>query len=179
MTMNKRILFIIAGVALLASGFIFRGLTSRNALAQAKVIESADLAGNPDAATKLELLKSYASIHMGAGLTLTLEGSYKRAVAVAQAQAAAAGSSSKVYADAQAACAGKSDSVTQARCNQTYLSQHLTTAQGTPVAAPRRGDYQITVKSPIWTPDLAGALLLGSLAAFGFAAVTALREARR
>jgi hypothetical protein len=102
------------------------------------------------------------------------------AQATAAAVSAASAASAKVYADAQAKCGGKSDSVTQAKCNHTYIAQHLAAVPtATPVAAPRLADFQYSLKSPLWTPDLSGALLLGSLTAFALSLLLTLRRSRR
>ena len=112
------------------------------------------------------ILKDYVSTHMGATVTYTLQGSYDRTKAAADASAAAQAASSQVYADAQRACSGKTDSLTQARCNTAYIQQHLSTApSATPVPEPKLADYQVTLQAPFWTADLAGALTLGAIAA--------------
>jgi hypothetical protein len=106
-------------------------------------------------------IKSYVHEHLGTHATFTLKGSYQRAVTAAQAAASSQGANAQIYAAAQAACGGKTDSITQAKCNAQYLSQHLVSVTTpAPVAAPKIADYNNNYRAPIWTPDLAGILLL-------------------
>lgn len=175
--MKKHILFAILAVALLAGAFLARSASLREAKKQADAIAAADKASQPTA-DAVVALKNYVALHMGSSVTVTLEGSYARAQAAAVA-ASKASDNSKIYADAQVACAGKSDSVTQAKCNQAYIASRLVSPTPTPVPAPKRADYQQKLSSPAWTPDLTGALLLGAAAALGMASVTWLRERRR
>ncbi|GAC1369221.1 MAG: hypothetical protein NVSMB39_0770 [Candidatus Saccharimonadales bacterium] len=165
--MSKRILFIFAAVILAAAGIFYRASSAHTARLQADEIVKTDTAGG-DTALAIESLKNFAALHMGASATFTLQGSYDRALAQSKAAVAAPSSTnSQVYADAQRACAGKSDSITQAKCNEAYISAHLTpaTPAPAPVAEPKLADYRRSVKSPLWTPDLAGALLLGAAVA--------------
>lgn len=160
--MSKRILFIVAGIVLAAAGIYVRATNAHEARIQADKIVAADTAG-ADTAPAIASLKDYAALHMGASVKFTLQGSYNRAKAAAEASAASASANSKIYAAAQAACAGKSDSITQAKCNQAYIAAHLSTAPTpAPVPAPALAAYQQSVKAPFWTPDLAGALFLGA-----------------
>ena len=163
--MSKRILFIFAAVILAGAGIFYRATSAHSARLQADEIVKTDTAGG-DTAAAFEALKNFAALHMGASTSFTLQGSYDRALAQSKA-AVAAPSNSQVYADAQKACSGKSDSITQAKCNENYISAHLTssTPAPTPAPAPKLADYQRTVKAPLWTPDLAGALLLGAAVA--------------
>jgi hypothetical protein len=163
--MPKRILFLVAAVALAAAGFYFRSQSSHTAHSQAASIVQADAAGN-DVATQIASLKDFVKLHMGASVSFSLKGSFDRADAAAKAAAAAPDPNAKIYADAQKACSGKSDSITQAKCNSAYLQQHLSTAPTpTPVAAPVAADYSYKLAAPLWSPDLAGALFLGAVAA--------------
>jgi len=170
--MQKRLLFFIAAVALIGTGFFFRASNGRTARAQADDLIHTDAqAASSD--TALASLKSFVQDHMGASVSFTLKGSYDRAQAAAQtaatAVAAAAAAQAQIYADAQRACTSKADSLVQAHCNQAYLAAHLTNAPApAPVPAPKLADYQYKLKSPIWTPDLAGALFIGGIVALGF-----------
>lgn len=161
--MSKRILFVVAAIALGAAGIFYRASNAHTARLQADDIVKADAAGT-DTTASLASLRDFVSSHMGASVTVTLKGSFDRAVAALPTPAPTA-NSSQVYADAQKACAGKSDSITQARCNEAYISSHLTPATPTPapVTPPKLADYQHVLTSPLWTPDLAGSLLLGAL----------------
>lgn len=166
--MSKRILFVIAAIILLGTGIFFRASNARTARVEADQIVANDAAGQ-DTAAPIDSLKDFVRLHMGASVSFALNGAYGRAQTAAQASAASAVPNAQVYADAQRACAGKSDSVTQAKCNQDYVAQRLSGAPTpTPVPAPRLADYQHSLKAPLWTPDLAGALLLGSAASIAF-----------
>jgi len=169
MNMSKRILFVMASIALFGGGIFFRAANTHSARIQADKIVQEDTASS-STAVDIGLLKDFVKVHMGSSVSFTLKTSYDKAAAAATAAANASGGSSQVYADAQKACSGKSDSITQAKCNQQYLATHITAAPP-PVAvpAPVLADYQYKLSAPLWTPDLAGALLLGGLVSLGFA----------
>jgi predicted membrane protein len=165
---QKRLLFFLAGVVLAGLGLASQAKDSHSAHSQAVAIVAADQIGTnvqPSSSTAIAGLQDFVKTHMGSSVSFSLTGSYNRALAASQTAAAAQTSNSNVYAAAQAACSGKTDSLTQARCNQAYLQQHLQSQPTTPVAEPKMADYQYSLKSPSWTPDLAGALILGSLLA--------------
>ncbi len=167
--MSKHILFAIAAIGLLVAGIFMKTSNAHSARLQADQIIQADSTGT-DTTTSLASLKAFVRGHMGASVSFTLQAAYDRAQAAAQAAAAASNASAQVYADAQRACGGKSDSITQARCNQQYLSSHLPNVPApAAVAAPALSSYQYQLKAPLWTPDAAGALFLGALLSFGFA----------
>ncbi len=171
--MSKRFLFLFAAIILFGVGIFFRASSTRSARTQAEKITQADTAG-ADTAADVASLKTYSASHMGASVKFALKGAYARAQAAAEAaataQAAASAANSQIYAEAQRQCSGKSDSITQAKCNQAYLSAHLASVPAAPasVPAPKESDFQYDLKAPFWTPDLAGALLIGALVAFGF-----------
>jgi hypothetical protein len=172
--MSKRVLTGLA-VALVALGLLLVYQDSRTAAHKAAAAVAAD-AASQDVSASLADLKAYVAAHMGTSRTVTLSGSYARAQAASTAAAqAASNASAQVYADAQRACGGKTDSITQARCNQQYIAAHLTTATPTPVPEPKLADYQHRLTSPVWTPSLAGVVLAGALVA----AVLALISSRR
>jgi hypothetical protein len=176
--MIKRILFVLATLLLAGGGLYVRSLNATSANTQAQAIIKQDAAG-ADTAAAVAALRDYAKAHMGADASFTLAGAYARAQAAAKAAAAASAANSQIYADAQRACSGKSDSITQARCNQDYLAKHLANVPlPTPVPEPKPADYQYHITAPLWTPDLAGALLLGAAAALGLTLAT-LRRRRR
>ena len=176
--MTKRILFAFAAAALLAAGIFFRASSTHSARDAADKIVRADTAGGTVAAD-LAALKDYVKIHMGASVSFTLKSAYDRAQAATIA-ASKSNSNSQIYADAQKACSGKSDSIVLARCNQQYLAQHLASAPAPVVVpAPVLSDYQYNLVAPFWTPDLAGAFLLGALVAFGFAFPVGRKRSRR
>ncbi len=166
---SKAVLFVLAAGILVAAGLSVRSQNIKSAQAQADKLVVTDKTSTSSAAGLADL-KSYIKGHMGSSVAFTLQGSYGRAAAAAKVAAAASAANSQIYADAQRTCAGKSDSITQARCNQEYLSNHLTqVAPAGPITEPKLADYQYTLRAPVWTPDLAGALLLGALASLLFA----------
>jgi multisubunit Na+/H+ antiporter MnhF subunit len=177
--MLKRILFVVAAFLLLGASFFVRSHNAAAAQAQADRIVAGDAAGT-DIAAEITSLQLYARTHLGVDVAFTLNGAYTRAQAAARTAAAASAANSQIYADAQRACAGKTDSITQARCNQDYLDKHLTNSpQPAPVIEPKVSDYRYTIHSPFWTTDLAGALLLGAIAAFVLAIVLTARGTRK
>lgn len=127
---------------------------------------AADEAGQ-DTAPPLATAQAYVHKHMGTNLNLLLQASYNRAASAAQA-AANPPSSGEVYAAAQAACAGKADSVVQARCVQSYVASHATAAPNPQaVAMPNKTDYTKKLSSPVWTPDGVGLTTLLALLSLG------------
>jgi Flp pilus assembly protein TadG len=167
--MSKRILFVVAAVLLAVAGWYFRSVNAKSAHDQASHIIAQDQAGAATDAAQASLT-AYVKSHMGSSVTYTLNGSYTRAEATAKAAATATTGNSQIYADAQKACSGKSDSITQAKCNQDYLAKHLVNVPApSPVAPPKPADYQRNLQAPIWTPDITGALWLGAAAALVFA----------
>ncbi len=177
--MTNRVIFIIVAVVLVAAGLYFRSQNSKSAKAQVAQILNLDTDAS-DTATPIANLKTYVNGHMGASAVFTLDGAYQRAQTAAGAAAAQAAANAQVYAAAQAACSGHTDSITQAECNQRYLSQHLVTE--TPAGTsttPQLVDYQYNLRAPFWTPDAAGACLLGAALAAAAAIVTFLRSKRK
>jgi hypothetical protein len=138
--------------------------TSHQVTKLTATVLAADTAGT-DTGAPLAALKSYVQGHGGTHASFTLVGAYNRANAAAQAAANQQTASSQVYAAAQAACAGTADSITQARCNAQYLSQHLVAGQApTNVTAPVLSSYQYNLTSAPVTLDLAGLLELMAFA---------------
>lgn len=151
----KKLFLLIAAVALV-SGLGLRHQNSQTLHSLAEAVVAADAAGQ-DVAAPLARVQKFASDHMSAPLRIVLQASHRRATELAQTSAQPGVTNAKVYAEAQAACAGRGDSVTQARCNQDYVSKHLAPATiPTPVVAPKLSDYTHEIRSPLWTPDLAG-----------------------
>jgi hypothetical protein len=177
--MTKRMLFVLAALALAGAGFYYRTQNAKGAHNRASQIVASDTAG-ADTVTAQTDLASYVKQHLGASVSYTLTGSYNRALAAAQASAAAASQANgQIYAAAQAACAGKSDSITQANCNQAYLSTHLVNVPTTtPAPAPDLADYKHSLTSPPFAPDLAGALFVGAAAALIMALLPQSRRRR-
>jgi hypothetical protein len=180
--MSKSLMFLLAAVALAGIGGYFRYENAQEARRQATAIVQLDQdpATAPQAANGAAAptaLKNFVAAHSGASVSYILKGSFDRAVAAATASAQSQIATSQVYADAQRACSGKSDSITQAKCNQNYLNSHLSNAAPpVPVAQPKQSDYTVTLRSPLWTADLAGALFLGAGAAILMALFTRRRR---
>lgn len=176
--MIKRFIPVMVAVVLAAAGLYFMHKNSQYVKTQVAAIQSEDATATP--AADLTIIKSYVSSHMGTSTNFVLTASYNRALTAAQAAQSAAASNAQVYAAAQAACSGKTDSITQAKCNANYLATHLQSqTQSTPTPTPQLADYTYHLSSPLWTPDLAGALLLGGLLALGWWAFTGLPSSRR
>jgi hypothetical protein len=163
----KQYVFVIVGLALAVAGLYVRAQNARPAHQQADAIVAADAAGN-DTAAQRDRLADYVQLHAGASVTYTLTGSYNRALEAHKAAIAAASSAnSQIYLDAQRACAGKTSSVTQAKCNHDYVASRLQAIPPAPTNPPQQAAYTYKHTSPLWTPDLAGALLLGGSLALG------------
>jgi len=178
MSMSKRILFAIAAILLAGAGIFFRASSMHTARDSADKIVQSDAASGSVSAD-IASLKDFVKAHMGASVSFTLKAAYDRAQAAATA-ASATNSNSQIYADAQKACSGKNDSITLARCNQQYLAQHLASAPAPVVVpVPLLSYYQYKLASPVWTPDLAGALLLGAIVSLGFALPLGRKKSRR
>ena len=161
--MSKRMLFVLAAVVLAVLGLFNASQNGKTARAKAATIVQNDQTGATDQLANADL-ENFVKSHVGATVTYTLTGSYNRAQAAAQAAAAAQTASNNVYAQAQQACSGKTDSITQARCNAQYLANHQPPSPApSPVPTPKLADYKHTLRSPIWTADLAGAVFLGAL----------------
>ena len=162
--MSKRFLIVLALLLLLGASYVFH----KNALEsahRADAIVRSDTTGVDNTAA-IRDLKDYVELHMGSSVTFKLSASFARAQAKAQDDAKAADVNSRIYAQAQVACGGKSDSITQARCNQEYLAKHLVNVPpAVAVAQPKLADFTYHFASPVWTPDLAGALAAGAAAA--------------
>jgi hypothetical protein len=168
--MTKRTLFVLAALVLAGAGVYARQLSADKAHSLASQVVSEDVSDASVTAT-LDSLKSFVVSHMGASTSITLSGSYNRAdatsLAATQAAAKAEAANAQIYANAQQYCSSKANSIVQADCNAAYLQQHLVaTPAPAAVAAPKLSDYKIALMSPVWTPDLAGALFLGAVAAF-------------
>jgi hypothetical protein len=167
-------LFVLSAIVLAAGGLYYRAQNAHHAQELANEFVQFNIS-SPAVNPYGTPLKDFVDSHMGATVKYTLQGSYDRIKAAADASAAAASSAqssnSQVYADAQRACSGHTDSITQARCNAAYIAAHSAsiTATPTPVPAPKLADYQVTLRSPLWTPDLPGALFLGAVLALLFA----------
>lgn len=143
----------------------YRNQSQSNAMAAA--IRASDTASAPTEAM-LGALGVFARTHLNASVSVTLSGAFARAQAKAKADAQAASANAQLYITAQKACSGRTDSVTQSRCVQDYVSKRLNGAPpATQVAAPQLADFTYRFVSPVWTTDIAG---LCFLAAFGLLA---------
>lgn len=162
--MTKQIL-VIVGILLLGAGGWLATSNHKEAQTQANAIVAKDNSGQAVDAD-LSILKTYAATHTNGGIKVTLSASFQRAQAQALAQSEAAASSTKLYSEAQQACSGRTDSITQSRCVQDYVSKRLVAAPApSQVAAPKASDFVFAYGSPLWTPDAAGSCLLGGVAA--------------
>lgn len=140
-------------------------------------ILKADLASAPTEAT-LGALGAFVRTHINASVDVTLTGAYARAQGKAKADAQAASINAQLYIAAQKACSGRTDSVTQSRCVQDYVSKRLSGAPpATQVVAPQLADFTYRFASPVWTTDFAGLLFLGAFALF--AGVVVLQFSRK
>ncbi|HEY6736958.1 MAG TPA: hypothetical protein VI322_04560 [Candidatus Saccharimonadia bacterium] len=161
----KRYLYLLVGLALLGAGWYVRSQNLAEAKRQAAAIVDQDKTGALSTSAEAELA-DYVKTHTGATVSYTLQGAYDRDLAAAKAAvAAASAANSQIYADAQKACAGKTDSITQAKCNQDYLAKHLKATPTANISEPAIASYQRKLTGPWWAPDLAGALLLGGVIA--------------
>jgi hypothetical protein len=163
--MKKSLLFVGAAVILAGLGLFFQARNAATSRTLATSVVNDDQNQVP-ATADIQLLKDFVGSHMGSSVTYTLTGSYNRAQAQAQAAQAVQNSVSQIYADAQKACSGKTDSITQARCNTAYINAHIATLPPAGATTPPNiASYTYKLRSPIWTADLAGALFLGAAAA--------------
>jgi len=152
--MTKRIL-VIVGLLLLGAGGWLAILNHNEAQTQVAAIIAKDNSGQGVEA-ELSALKSYAATHTNGSSSVTLTAALQRAQAQARAQSDSSASSSQLYSAAQQACSGHTDSITQARCVQDYVSKRLVAAPApSQVAAPKASDFVFAYGSPIWTPDAA------------------------
>ena len=176
--MTKRILAIV-GILLLGAGGWMAFSNHQEAQTQAEAIVAKDNTGQAVDAD-LSILKAYARTHTNGGVTVTLNAAFQRAQALAQAPSNAAASNAKLYNEAQQACSGRTDSITQARCVQDYVSQRLIAAPApSQVAAPKASDFVFAYRSPLWTPDAAGSSLLGGVAALLMVGFMTFRQKQR
>ena len=134
------------------------------AVEQSNSIEAKDRA-SIDVTKDIEQLKLYSSEHMATSVKIYLGGSYDRAVAATKATSDPA-TSARIYAEAQASCASLKDSISQSKCISDYLAKNAAPAPNPkPAEMPVQSKYVIVTSSPTWSPDLAGAFLLGAAVA--------------
>jgi hypothetical protein len=175
--MTKQILAIV-GLLLLGSGIGLAVANQKGAQTRAAAIVAQDNQGQ-DTGEAVSALKSYAATHINGGATVTLTAAFQRTQAQAKVQAEAASASAKLYSAAQQACSGHTDSITQARCVQDYVSKRLVAAPApSQVPAPKVSDFTFAYQSPLWTPDAAGACLLGGIAALMMVGLMSIRRTK-
>jgi hypothetical protein len=127
-------------------------------------IQNKDISGQPIDAD-IANAQTYASQHMATSSSVFLSGSYDRAMATSTAASNPA-SNGAVYAQAQASCAGKADSIVQAKCVSAYVAAHAApSANPQAVATPTKEAYTKPITAPAWTPDSVGITLLAGLVA--------------
>ncbi|HSX48337.1 MAG TPA: hypothetical protein VLF41_02440 [Candidatus Nanoarchaeia archaeon] len=171
--MKARYLFIAAAVTLAAGVWQLAGNARQASLMRDQILAKDQASQDPTA--DLAALKLFSSTHMSAATRVELTASYQRDLTAAE---TAAQPSGQIYASAQKACASKADSITQARCVTDYVSKNLKPT-GISAVMPDQAKYVYDFKSPVWTPDAAGALMLGSAGLFGLGLFTVLRRKQR
>jgi hypothetical protein len=159
-----KVILLLVTVALFGAGAYAQQASTKEASRRVQNILTADLAGT-SVSGDIALLTDYVGKHMGSSIDFSLSGSYNRAEEAFQsyqtAAAAAQQANSQIYAEAQAACAGKADSIVQARCNTAYLNAHIQNVHiPDPVPEPKEADYYYNLVAPPWTADVTGALYL-------------------
>jgi hypothetical protein len=158
---------------------VVRSQNQAQARRDTAAVVAADIAGTSTVASEAALT-DFVESHTGATVSYTLQGSYDRAVAAAKAvNAAASAANSQIYAEAQRLCSGKTDSLTQARCNQDYLGKHLQSLSAPAATTPGVDSFRRQLKSPVWALDLAGALLTGCAAAVVLGMLHVIKPNRR
>lgn len=158
-----RILTLLGILFLFGSAFSVRAQNHSGAVLRASAVVAADRAGQPTV-NLMEALKQYVRAHTGSSVSLSLPGSYSRALSAAQVSGKSSGTGA-LYAEAQAACASKADSIRQAKCVQEYVSPRLVSIPEQPtVLPPNPQDYVVKLKAPTFTTDLATFLWLLSFA---------------
>jgi hypothetical protein len=161
--MKTRLLLVATAIIFLIIGLILRSSYQRTTNTMAAQVQAQDnLATDP--AASIAALKTYVQQHGGTHAEFTLLAGYQRAVTAAQTAAAAQATNSQIYAAAQMACGGKTDSITQAKCNAQFLSQHLVSVPTTaPVDPPQKSSFIYSFVGPVMTSDLSGLSFLASL----------------
>lgn len=173
--MNK--LIFVASALLLAVGFGARYQNSTTLRSLVEVVIAMDSSGK-DTASPLKSARDYAAGHMSAPIRIILQASYERAVEKAKAAVTPPVNNAEVYAQAQRVCGTKTDSVTQARCNQNYIASRLAPAETpSPAELPKISDYTYDLKPPLWTSDVAGvSFVLSAVLLFAGLAKTLVRR---
>lgn len=159
--MKARYIFIIS-LALVLAGLYLVGRNNTQAQTLVNSVANLDQA-NQSTTQALALLESFSRHHMGASASVFLAGAYNHDQAAANATSA----TGQVYHDAQAACVSRTSAVNQANCVQQYVAAHSQPGSSS-IQAPQldKTKYTHSFKSPPWTPDLAGILLLLGLIGF-------------
>ena len=144
----------------------------------ASSIEAKDRA-SVDVSKDLEELKNYSSQHMGTSVRVYLGGSYDSAVDATKSTSDPT-TSARIYAEAQASCGSLKDSISQSKCISEYLSKNAVPAPNPkPAQMPDQSKYIVVTKSPVWSPDLAGAFLLGAAVAGALGIIKLLFKPKR
>lgn len=161
--MKARILLPISlGLAFI--GVLVVAENRNDAIEQVNSIVAKDRAST-DVKKDIEALKEFSSAHMGTSVKVYLAGSYDRAVAASKATTDTA-TSTRIYAEAHSSCGSLKDSISQSKCISNYLSQNAAPSPNPrPTEMPDQSKYITVTESPAWSPDLAGAFLLGAAVA--------------
>jgi len=164
--MMKTVWLFVIGILVGLAAYLSLSYYHAQAHNQVKAILQADQSGSvPD--SQMLGLQQFVHRHMGSSVAFKLDGAMTRDQAAAQ----AAQSSSSIYQQAQASCASIKNAVSQAQCNEQYLSAHLQpAASATPVPAVQSSNYTYSFLSPVWTPDLTGILAVISIVILLYAA---------
>jgi hypothetical protein len=165
--LGKRLTILLFAPIIFLTGWILQLNDASTAHQQAIQITNFDLAGKNNA-PNVALLKRFVVQHMGSSITIFLPGSYQRQESAAYAalhQTIAAEAQDTQYETAaQQACATEPSSTDQINCNQMYLEAHMPSILFPRSAAfPLRSNDTLTFVAPVWTPDLAGILMLISV----------------
>lgn len=161
--MKARILLPIS-IGLAFIGVLILSEYRNEALKLASSIEAKDRA-SVDVSKDIQELKGFSAQHMGTSVRVYLGGSYDRAIAATKSTSDPA-TSARIYSEAQASCASLRDSISQSKCISDYLARNAAPAPNPkPAQMPDQSKYIFVSESPVWSPDLTGAFLLGAAVA--------------
>ena len=155
--MKIKYLLIIAAAGLIVGGWQVLAHRSYTAALKNTIVTKDNSA--LDTTGDQQVLKNYVANHMGTSTEVFMEGSYNRAAEAAK--GVPGQPSGEVYARAQQACSSRTDSVTQAKCVQNYVSTNAAPASNPqPAVMPTREAHTLKFKAPGWTADSAGLAFL-------------------
>jgi len=169
---SKHFLIILLALFIVSSGVAVVALRSNNLnmIKLRQAVYDADKQDG-DVASALDSLRIYVYGHMNTGLRapnsgsqppIQLVNSFNRAIAAEQTRIATSDSANKLYVDAQKQCELASLALTaRAQCIQDYVTAH---GQGGEAQfnLPPKELYTFDFASPVWSPDLAGIMLVAA-----------------